>query len=144
MPSVWTFVGVDARTALTVYVFQVRTASGGDPTGFCVLRRGRQRHRRGHATRRTSTVGGRGPFFIVLLLGRDRLDDADGIEPGALRGKRSLRPDGASKTKKQISSSGTWIERSKRTRCSARVSSSAAERARRSRASRSPAWPRAR
>src|SRR6266545_7307264 len=54
------------------------------------------------------------------------------------------RPDWASKTKKQISSSGTWIERSKRTRVPSRVSSSAAERARRSRAVRSPAPPRAR
>jgi len=36
---------------------------------------------------------------------------------------------GASKTKKQISSSGTWIVWSKRTRVPCRVSSSAAERA---------------
>ena len=34
MPSVWNFVGVDARTALTVYVFQVTTASGGTATGL--------------------------------------------------------------------------------------------------------------
>src|ERR671939_207747 len=33
------------------------------------------------------------------------------------------RPEGASKTKKQISSSGTWIERSKRTRTPPCVSS---------------------
>src|SRR5690348_10510821 len=29
MPSVWNFVGVDARTALTALLFQVMTASGG-------------------------------------------------------------------------------------------------------------------
>ena len=37
MPSVWTFVGCDARTAFTVYVFQVSTASGGTTTGLCVF-----------------------------------------------------------------------------------------------------------
>jgi hypothetical protein len=36
MPSVCTLVGTEARTALTVYVFQVSTASGGTATGLCV------------------------------------------------------------------------------------------------------------
>ena len=35
MPSVWNFVGVDERTALTAYVFQVSTASGGGPGAVC-------------------------------------------------------------------------------------------------------------
>src|SRR6266511_2780951 len=56
----------------------------------------------------------------------------------------ACRPDWAAKTKKQISYSGTWIVRSKRTRVPCRVSSWAAERARRSRAARSPAAPRGR
>ena len=33
MPSVWNLVGVEARTALTVFVFQISTASG--DTGVC-------------------------------------------------------------------------------------------------------------
>ena len=37
MPSVCTLVGTEARTAFTVYVFQVSTASGGTTTGLCVL-----------------------------------------------------------------------------------------------------------
>src|SRR5436853_361152 len=37
MPSVWNFVGVDARTALTAYVFHVSTASGGTTAGLCVV-----------------------------------------------------------------------------------------------------------
>ena len=37
MPSVWTLVGAEARTAFTVYVFQVSTASGGTTTGLCVF-----------------------------------------------------------------------------------------------------------
>src|SRR5215510_10914286 len=35
MPSVWNFVGVEARTAPTALVFQVRTASGGGPGCGC-------------------------------------------------------------------------------------------------------------
>ena len=53
-------------------------------------------------------------------------------------------PVGASKTKKQISSSGRWMVRSKRMRVPSPVSSAATERARRSRAARPPASPRAR
>src|SRR5258708_2660477 len=34
MPSVWNFVGVEARTALTAFVFQVTTASGGTTPAF--------------------------------------------------------------------------------------------------------------
>src|ERR1700745_2982081 len=34
MPSVWNFVGVEARTALTAFVFQVSTASGAIAAGF--------------------------------------------------------------------------------------------------------------
>ena len=34
MPSVWTFVGTDARTALTAFVFQVTAASGGTKLGL--------------------------------------------------------------------------------------------------------------
>src|ERR1022692_5167084 len=37
MPSVWTLVGDEARTAFTVYVFQVSTASGGTTIGLCDL-----------------------------------------------------------------------------------------------------------
>src|SRR6476469_3667669 len=37
MPSVWNFVGVEARTALTAFVFQVSTASGGTTTGLGVF-----------------------------------------------------------------------------------------------------------
>ena len=55
-----------------------------------------------------------------------------------------VRLENASKTIKQISSSGMWIDCSKRIGVFSRVSSSAAERARRSRATRSPAWLRAR
>src|SRR3977135_4429690 len=34
MPSVWNFVGVEPRTALTAFVFHVSTASGGIATGL--------------------------------------------------------------------------------------------------------------
>ena len=37
MPSVCTFVGVDARTAFTAYVFHVSTASGGTAAAFRVF-----------------------------------------------------------------------------------------------------------
>src|SRR5437868_3393758 len=37
MPSVWNFVGDEARTALTAYVFQVSTESGGTTAGLCVV-----------------------------------------------------------------------------------------------------------
>ena len=76
---------------------------------------------------------------LLLLPGRDGFDDAKRIELGALRHQRSLPLDGAPNMKKQISSSGTWMTPSKRTRVPAWVSSSAAERALCSRAVRSPA-----
>jgi hypothetical protein len=71
---------------------------------------------------------------LLLLSGRDRFDDAERVEHRKLCCERGLPANGAPKTKKQISSSGTWIDCSKRTRVPFRVSSSAAERARRSRA----------
>src|SRR5689334_14856997 len=37
MPSVWNFVGVEARTAFTALVFQVSTASGGTAAGLWVF-----------------------------------------------------------------------------------------------------------
>src|SRR2546422_649566 len=36
-PSVWNLAGDEARTALTAYVFQVRTASGAVATGLWVV-----------------------------------------------------------------------------------------------------------
>ena len=37
MPSVWNLVGVEARTALTVFVFQISTASGDTGVALCVV-----------------------------------------------------------------------------------------------------------
>jgi len=54
-----------------------------------------------------------------------------GSSPARCAASAASRLEGASKKKKQISSSGMWIELSKRTRFLSCVSSSAAERARR-------------
>ena len=51
MPSVWTFVGVEARTALTAYVFQVSTASAGSPAGPCGFAEAADRRTEAAATR---------------------------------------------------------------------------------------------
>lgn len=67
-----------------------------------------------------------------------------GSNPARCPASEAARSDAASKTKKQISSSGTWIECSKETRVPALVSSCAAQRARRSRAARSAARSRGR
>jgi ankyrin repeat protein len=61
-----------------------------------------------------------------------------GSSPAHCAASAASRPQVASKTKKQISSSGMWIDRSKRTRVRSRVSFLGG------RAGRSPAWPRAR
>ena len=94
MPSVWNLVGVEARTALTVFVFQISTASGGTAVGFGGFAEATDSDAV-TATVRAPTRMRNAFIFTVLLLflpvsGRDRLYDADRIEPGTLRGKRSL------------------------------------------------------
>src|SRR4029077_2857118 len=68
----------------------------------------------------------------------------NGSSPARCAASAAARPEGASKTKKQISSSGTWIEYSRRTGVRSCVRTLAGERVRCSRGERSPAWPRAR
>src|SRR5207244_5414884 len=114
-------------------------------------------HRKGggdHPTRRSRQNGSgvrddtqdadnkrQNPFRLHVSSSRDEIASTtrNGSRPARCATSAAARPEGASKTKKQISSLGTWIECSKRTRAFCCVSSSAAERARRSRAARSPA-----
>ena len=123
MPSVWNFVGVEARTALTAYVFQVSTASGGTTTGLrsfaeAIGSDASQRHDEARENEQRTSLE-------LPSLHRSLLSDEiasttrNGSSPARCATSAASRPEGASKTKKQISSSGTWIERSKRTRRSA-------------------------
>src|SRR5262249_14372249 len=106
------------------------------------LRDGVGEQRSGHKPRHDAESDSR--FHGVSSLDETASTTRIGSSSARSAASAASRLEGASKTKKQISSSGTWIERSNVIRVHSFVSSSAAERARRSRATRSPPRPRAR
>jgi hypothetical protein len=71
---------------------------------------------------------------LFLLCGRNRLDHTKRLEPGELGHQRHLAARRRFEREEADLVLGTWIDRPKETRAPLRVISSAAERARRSRA----------